>query len=151
MSRDRILILMADDDEEDCLLTRDALSESGAPIEFATVPDGEQLLAYLRNEGPYAAAPRPQLVLLDLNMPRLDGREALRAIKSDPALRAIPVVVLTTSRAEEDVVRSYQLAANSYISKPVTFAGLVRVMKSLGHYWFDIVDLPGSRANRGRV
>lgn len=84
-------------------------------------------------------------------MPRLDGREALRAIKSDPALRAIPVVVLTTSRAEEDVVRSYQLAANSYISKPVTFAGLVRVMKSLGHYWFDIVDLPGSRANRGRV
>ena len=110
--------------------------------------DGEELLDYLRRRGKYAdpkESPRPGLVLLDLNMPRKDGREALREIKSDPKLRDIPVVVLTTSKAEEDIARSYNLGVNSYITKPVKFSALVEVMKALGKYWFEIVELPGPR------
>jgi CheY-like chemotaxis protein len=138
-----VTILMADDDEEDCLMARDALQESRILNDLRIVHDGEQLLDYLYRRGRFASdAPRPGLILLDLNMPRMDGREALQAIKSDPALRAIPVVVLTTSKAEEDIVRSYELAANSFITKPVTFAGLVDVMRDVGHYWLEIVDLP---------
>ena len=142
-----VTILMADDDEEDCLLTREALAESRLLNDLRIVHDGEELLEYLRRRGRYANAdaPRPGLILLDLNMPRKDGREALREIKADPALCAIPVVVLTTSQADEDIVRSYQLAASSYITKPVNFEGLVEVMRELGHYWFDIVDLPPLR------
>ena len=106
---------------------------------------------YLHRRGKYAdpsQAPRPGLILLDLNMPRKDGREALREIKADPDLRTIPVVVLTTSKAEEDIVRSYTFGASSFITKPVTFDGLVEVMKTLGRYWFHIVDLPLERSGR---
>lgn len=138
----RLLILMADDDEEDCMLTRDALEESrlNNPIEF--VHDGEELMAYLRHEGQYANAPRPGMILLDLNMPRKSGREALAEIKSDPELRSIPVIVLTTSKDEADIYGSYNLGANSYITKPVSFQSMVEKITSLGQYWFEIVELP---------
>jgi CheY-like chemotaxis protein len=142
-----IVILLADDDPDDCVLAREALEESRLANELHTVGDGEELLAYLRRTDAYAdpgSSPRPGLILLDLNMPRKDGREALREIKADPALRSIPVVVLTTSRAEEDVYRTYDLGVSSFVSKPVTFEGLVHVMKVLGRYWFEIVELPGS-------
>ena len=141
----RIVILLADDDDEDCSLVRDALVESRVRNEVHRVADGEELMEYLRRSGRYAGStrvPRPGLILLDLNMPRKDGREALGEIKSDPHLRQIPVVVLTTSKAEEDLFRSYDLGANSYIAKPVSFEGLVDVMRALGRYWIEIVDLP---------
>lgn len=142
---DWINILMADDDEDDQLLAREALAENRLANLIHFVTDGEQLLAYLRNQTPYedrAAYPRPGLILLDLNMPRMDGREALREIKADPELRTIPIVVLTTSKAEEDIIRTYDLGANSYITKPVSFEGLIEVMGSLGGYWLGIVQLP---------
>lgn len=146
MKRDieAIVILMADDDPEDAMLARDALAESRLANTLNVVEDGEQLLDYLYQRGKFNSgnAPRPGLILLDLNMPRLDGREALARIKSDPDLRRIPVVVLTTSKAEEDVFRSYDLGANSYITKPVTFDSLVSVVRSLAEYWFGIVMLP---------
>jgi CheY-like chemotaxis protein len=112
------------------------------------VEDGEQLMNYLHRRGKYDTdnAPRPGLILLDLNMPRKDGREALREIKSDPVLRSIPVVVLTTSKAEEDICRTYDLGVNSFITKPVTFEGLVAVMKGIGRYWLEIVELPATSA-----
>lgn len=140
-----IVILMADDDPEDVMLARDALAESRLANTLNVVSDGEELLDYLYHRGKYndSNAPRPGLILLDLNMPRLDGREALSRIKGDAALRRIPVVVLTTSKAEEDVFRSYDLGANSYITKPVTFDSLVNVVRSLAEYWFGIVLLPG--------
>jgi CheY-like chemotaxis protein len=139
-----ITILMADDDEEDCLMAKEALRECRIVNDLRFVHDGEELMEYLRRRGPHADAPRPGLILLDLNMPRMDGREALKEIKSDPELRVIPVIVLTTSKAEEDIVRSYQLNANSFITKPVTFGGLVDVMRDLGRYWLEIVDLPAA-------
>jgi CheY-like chemotaxis protein len=141
-----ITILVADDDLEDCLLIKDAMAESRLANDLRFVHDGEELLDYLNRRGRYAepgSAPAPGLVLLDLNMPRMDGREALREIKGDPALHKIPVVILTTSKAEEDICRSYDLGVNSYIAKPVTFTGLVEVMRALGRYWFEIVALPG--------
>ncbi len=151
MSKDikAIVILMADDDPEDVMLARDALAESRLANVLNVVQDGEQLLDYLHQKGKYneANAPRPGLILLDLNMPRLDGREALARIKSDASLRRIPVVVLTTSKAEEDVFRSYDLGANSYITKPVTFDSLVNVVRGLAEYWFGIVMLPGDDAS----
>jgi CheY-like chemotaxis protein len=139
-----ITILLADDDEEDCEFAKEALEESRLLNELHVVHDGAKLLEFLRHEGRYAEErpPRPDLILLDLNMPRLDGRQALEVMKNDPVLRAIPVVVLTTSRAEEDIFRSYDLGASSFITKPVTFAGLVEVMKTLGRYWVQIVELP---------
>ncbi len=140
-----IVILLADDDEEDRMLACDALAESRLSNEIGCVTDGEELMDYLHRRGkhaPPALAPRPGLILLDLNMPKKDGREALREIKSDPNLRQIPVVVLTTSKAEEDIYRCYDSGASSFISKPVTFDGLVDVMKGLDKYWFEIVDLP---------
>ncbi|HEX8831540.1 MAG TPA: response regulator, partial [Longimicrobium sp.] len=133
-------ILMADDDEDDRLLATEALAESRLSNELRCVEDGVELMDYLHRRGRYAppaSAPRPGLILLDLNMPRKDGREALREIKSDPLLRSIPVVVLTTSRADEDIARSYDLGANSYIAKPVTFEGLVDVVRALGRYWIE--------------
>jgi CheY-like chemotaxis protein len=142
-----ITILLADDDPDDRLLARQALEENRLANDLRCVEDGEELLEYLWQRGRYAApgaAPRPGLILLDLNMPKKDGREALREIKTDPALKHIPVVVLTTSKAEEDIYRSYNLGVNSYITKPVTFASLVDVMKTLGRYWFEIVELPQS-------
>ena len=140
-----ILILLADDDADDRMLAREALAESRLANELRTVEDGEELMAYLTRRGRYAdpaLSPRPGLILLDLNMPRKDGREALREIKANPALRQIPVVILTTSKAEEDIYRSYDLGVNSFISKPVSFEGLVAVMRTLGRYWFEIVELP---------
>lgn len=143
--RNHIVILLADDDEEDRMLICDALTESRLSNSIFCVTDGEELIDYLHRRGkfiPPALAPRPGLILLDLNMPKMDGREALREIKSDPNLRQIPVVVLTTSKADEDINRSYDSGASSFISKPVTFEGLIDVMKELGRYWFEIVDLP---------
>ena len=141
-----ITILMADDDPDDQMMTRHALERNRLMNDLRFVEDGEQLMQYLRREGAYAkpgSAPRPGLILLDLNMPRKDGRQALAEIKSDPALRCIPVIALTTSRAEEDVLRSYDLGANSYITKPVTLDELVDTMKLIGQYWLGIVALPG--------
>ena len=140
-----ITILMADDDQDDCLLVRDAFVQSRLANDLHFVANGEDLMDYLYHRGAYAdraQSPQPGLILLDLNMPRKDGREALHEIKSDPKLRSIPVVVLTTSKAEEDIVRSYNTGANSFITKPVTFEGLVDLIKSLGEYWFEIVELP---------
>ncbi|MFY0529003.1 response regulator [Archangium gephyra] len=143
--RKLVTILMADDDMDDREFARTAMQESRLMNELRFVEDGEELLDYLYRRGAYAdpkSSPRPGLILLDLNMPRKDGREALREIKSDPALRQIPVVVLTTSKAEEDILRSYDLGANCFISKPVTFDGLVEVVKILDKHWFQIVELP---------
>ena len=140
-----ITILLADDDADDRMMAADALAESRLANDLRMVEDGEDLMDYLHRRGRYSEpsdAPRPGLILLDLNMPRKDGREALREIKSDPALRQIPVVVLTTSKAEEDILRSYDLGANCFISKPVTFDGLVEVVKILDKHWFQIVELP---------
>lgn len=139
------MILMADDDPDDRLLTKQALDESRVANEFYTVGDGEELMDYLCRRGKYSdekKSPRPGVILLDLNMPKKSGREALQEIKSNAELRRIPIVILTTSKAEEDIFRSYDLGANSFISKPVTFDGLVEAMKSLGKYWFEIVELP---------
>ncbi|WP_434390820.1 response regulator [Melittangium boletus] len=136
---------MADDDPDDRELALTAIQESRLVNELRFVEDGEELMQYLRREGRYREpkdAPRPGLILLDLNMPRKDGREALREIKSDPVLKHIPVVVLTTSKAEEDILRSYGLGANCFITKPVTFEGLVDVVKVLDRHWLQIVELP---------
>lgn len=139
-----ITILMADDDADDRLLSKDALKEARLSNKMDFVEDGEELMDYLYHRGKYAEQqpPMPGLILLDLKMPKKDGRTALKEIKFDPKLRSIPIVILTTSKAEEDIVRTYDLGANSYITKPVTFEGLVEVMKVLGKYWFQIVELP---------
>jgi CheY-like chemotaxis protein len=140
-----ITILLADDDPDDRKLTHDAFMENRLANEFHAVEDGEELLAYLYRRGKYESLrgePLPGLILLDLNMPRKDGREALKEIKADPDLRRIPIVVLTTSKAEEDIVRSYDLGVNSYVTKPVTFKSLVELIKVLGRYWFEVVELP---------
>ena len=140
-----ITILMADDDPDDCMLAKEALEENRLANGLRFVGDGEELMDYLYRRDKYkepAAAPRPGMILLDLNMPRKDGREALKEIKADPDLRRIPVVILTTSKAEEDILRTYDLGASSFITKPVTFESLVEVMKTLAKYWFEIVELP---------
>ncbi len=140
-----ITILMADDDADDRMMTKEAFEESHLANDLRFVEDGVELLDYLQRRGRYAdpaASPRPGLILLDLNMPKKDGREALEEIKQDPALRSIPVVVLTTSKEEEDIHRSYALHVNSYITKPVTFESLVAVVRALGKYWLEIVELP---------
>jgi two-component system, response regulator len=141
----RITILLAEDDADDRLLVKEALAEGRVLNDLRSVEDGEELLDYLRRQGRYAdpeESPRPGLVLLDLNMPRKDGREALREIKADPDLKRIPVVVMTTSKAEEDVLHSYDLGANSYVTKPVTFERLVELMRVMGRYWIEFVELP---------
>ena len=146
-SRKSITVLIADDDAEDRSQMIEAWRESHFANDIRTVEDGEDLMAYLERKGKYedpALSPRPGLILLDLNMPRLDGREALRAIKANAHLKDIPVVVLTTSSAEEDIYRSYRLGVNSFISKPVTFGSLLELTQELGHYWFEIVELPES-------
>lgn len=140
-----ITILIADDDAEDRMMIREALVESLVANDIREVADGEELLDYLHRRGKYADAaesPTPGLVLLDLNMPRKDGREALREIKTDPTLRRLPVIVLTTSKAEEDIYRTYDLGVSSFITKPVSFSALVDIMKTIGKYWFEIVELP---------
>jgi CheY-like chemotaxis protein len=148
MTPKSIVILMADDDADDRLLAKDALTECRLANDLHFVEDGEELLEYLQRRGKYSSmadAPRPGLILLDLNMPKKDGREALKEIRSDPELRKIPVVVLTTSKADTDIGCIYELGANSFISKPVSFDSLVEVMKILGRYWFEIVELPGKK------
>lgn len=142
-----ITILLADDDPEDRMLAREALEESRVANKLDTVVDGEDLMDYLNRRGAYESMkgnPLPGLILLDLNMPRKDGREALREIKGDPHLRRIPVVVLTTSQAEEDIYRTYDLGVNSFITKPVTFDQLVEVIKAVSRYWVEFVELPRS-------
>ena len=140
-----IVILMADDDADDRLLAKDALTECRLANDLHFVENGEELIEYLQRRGKFASladAPRPGLILLDLNMPKKDGREALKEIRADPEFKKIPVVVLTTSKADTDIGVIYELGANSFISKPVSFDSLVEVMKILGRYWFEIVELP---------
>ncbi|HXP87299.1 MAG TPA: response regulator [Bryobacteraceae bacterium] len=151
MSREprAITILCADDDPEDRLLMQEAWQESRVANRLDFVEDGEELMDYLHRRGKYASpegATLPGLILLDLNMPRKDGREALKEIKSSPGLRSIPVVVLTTSKAEADILRAYDLGVNSFIVKPVTFKSLVDLTLAFSKYWFEIVELPPSEA-----
>ena len=140
-----ITILMADDDADDRQMTLEAFNESRLANDLRFVEDGAELMDYLYRRGKYsdpAKSPRPGLILLDLNMPKKDGRESLREIKADPRLRNIRIVVMTTSKAEEDIIRTYELGAESYVTKPVTFASLVDVVRTLGKYWLEIVELP---------
>jgi CheY-like chemotaxis protein len=144
-TRRTVTILLADDDPDDRFLTEEALKESRLINDVRAVEDGEELMDYLYRRGKYKSpesSPKPGLILLDLNMPKKDGREALREIKSDNSLRHIPIVVLTTSKAEEDIFRSYDLGVNSFITKPVSFDALVNIMRAIGRYWFEIVELP---------
>ena len=146
------VILLADDDPDDRDMTRKALAKNQLANELYTVIDGEELMDFLCHRGkfaPPALSPRPGLILLDLNMPRLDGREALKVIKADPLLRRIPVVVMSTSKAEQDVVAAYDLGSNSFITKPMTFASLVEITMMLGKYWFDVVTLPPGHGSEG--
>ena len=140
-----ITILLSDDDPDDRKLTQDAFAENRLANILHCVEDGEELMDYLHRRGKYdnlRGESLPGLILLDLNMPRKDGREALKEIKADPELRRIPIVVLTTSKAEEDILRTYDLGVNSYVTKPVTFKSLVELIKVLGRYWFEVVELP---------
>jgi CheY-like chemotaxis protein len=145
MERKSVTILIADDDPDDRLMTKEALEETFLVNELKFVEDGVELLAYLRRQGKFSdeqKSPRPGIILLDLNMPKIDGREALKVIKSDPELKSIPIVVLTTSKADEDIVKTYDLGVNCFISKPVSFSEFVEVTRTLGNYWFEIVQLP---------
>lgn len=135
-------ILLVEDNPGDVELTREAMEDAKLTNTLHVVQDGVEAMKFLRRQGAYADSPRPDMILLDLNLPRKDGREVLAEIKSDDSLRIIPVIVLTTSRAEEDILKSYQLNANSYISKPVDFAGFARVVRSLQSFWFSVVILP---------
>lgn len=143
--KEHITILMADDDPDDCLMTKEALEELGLANSLYFVEDGEELMDYLYHRGKYVdpdTSPFPGLILLDLNMPKKDGREALKEIKEDPKLMRIPVVVLTTSNTQEDIYRTYNLGVNSFITKPVSFEGLVDIMMTISKYWLEIVALP---------
>ena len=149
--RASITILMADDDADDRLMMKEALEENRLANDLRFVEDGEELMDYLLRRGAFVSAeksPRPGLILLDLNMPRKDGREALQEIKNHPDLKSIPVIVLTTSKAEEDVYRTYNLGVNSFVAKPVTFDSLVTIVRDLGRYWFELVELPGPRGEQ---
>jgi two-component system response regulator len=140
-----ITILMADDDPDDRQMTREAFEESRLANDLRFVEDGAELMDYLCRRNQYTdpdTSPRPGLILLDLNMPKKDGRQALSEIKANPNLRNIRVVVMTTSKAEEDILRTYDLGASSYVTKPVTFSALVDVITTMGRYWLEIVELP---------
>lgn len=141
------IVLYADDDPEDRMLAQDAFEDSQIDGQLRFVEDGEELLAYLHRRAPFSDEeqnPLPRFILLDLNMPRKDGREVLREIKTHEKLRHIPVIILTTSRAEEDIANAYGLGSNSFITKPVTYEQLVEVMRQLGSYWLDTVELPSA-------
>jgi CheY-like chemotaxis protein len=146
-----ITILLADDDEDDRLITQHAFARHHLANDLRFVVDGEDLMDFLHRRGKYGQAPRPGLILLDLNMPKKDGREALKEIKADPSLRKIPVVILTTSGEEEDILKTYDLGANSYIRKPVGFEALVKIIDTLGTYWFQVVELPSVKADDSRA
>ncbi|MDW7675654.1 MAG: response regulator [Bacillota bacterium] len=142
---DPIVILLIEDDEDDYMLTKEALKESRLKNDMVWVRDGQEAMDYLLREGDYQDSsnwPMPELVLLDLNLPKKDGREVLAEIKTNPVIRHIPVVVLTTSKAEEDIIKSYDLGGNSFIQKPVSFDKFVETMKAIGRYWFEVVALP---------
>ncbi|MEM1093074.1 MAG: response regulator [Bacteroidota bacterium] len=144
-NRDPVKILLAEDDPDDQLLTIRALKNSRLANTINVVEDGEELMDYLYRRGKYtdpATAPRPGVILLDLNMPRKDGREALSEIKQDPELRRIPVIVLTTSEAEQDILQTYDLGVNAFVTKPVSFNGLTKAIQVIGDFWFEIVRLP---------
>ena len=136
-------VLLVDDDPGDTLMIREAFEHNKVSNALACVADGVQAMQYLRREGEYADAARPDLILLDLNLPRKDGREVLAEIKSDPVLATIPVVVLTTSHAEEDVLKSYQLHANAYVTKPVDFERFIEVVRQIDEFFVTVVKLPG--------
>ncbi|MBL7779801.1 MAG: response regulator [Saprospiraceae bacterium] len=141
----KVTILIADDDDDDRLMTREAFEEVRILNEIFFVKDGVELIDYLFRKGKFESpdhSPRPGLILLDLNMPRMDGLEALNIIKKDHYLRSIPVTIFTTSKAEEDIVRSYNLGVNCFITKPVTYTGLVEVVRQLNSFWFELVELP---------
>jgi CheY-like chemotaxis protein len=138
-----IEVLLVEDDPGDVLMTREAFQDYKLHNQLHVVNDGEQAMAFLRQEGEYAGRPRPDLVLLDLNLPRMDGRQVLHAIKSDPELSSIPVVVLTTSEAEDDVLRSYSLHANAYVTKPVDFERFIDVVRQIDDFFVTVVRLPG--------
>jgi CheY-like chemotaxis protein len=140
---DVVDVLLVEDDDGDVLMTREAFEHHKIRNKLHVVQDGEEALQFLHREGPYADAPRPGLILLDLNLPRRDGREVLAELKADPELRVIPVVVLTTSEAEEDIVRSYSLHANAYVSKPVDFDRFIDVIRQIDDFFVTVVKLPG--------
>ena len=147
-----VTILMADDDRDDRQMTKEAFEAAHLTNDLRFVEDGVELLDYLNRRGKYtdpATSPRPSILLLDLNMPRKDGREALKELKADPKFRSIRVIILTTSKAEEDIIRTYDLSATSYITKPVTFAALVDVVATLGKYWLEIVELADNGDAKG--
>ncbi len=144
--RKQATILMVDDDEDDCILVGEALRESGFPATLHFVGDGVELMNYLRGRDKYVDTPQPDLILLDLNMPRKDGREALKEIKSDPGLRCIPVVILTTSKEERDIHFCYDAGASAFITKPGAFEDLARALGTLSIFWFKVVSLPPKAA-----
>ena len=151
-----ISVLLVEDDPDDVFLTRQAIERNKLHLDLHVVSDGVEALAYLRQEGDFAGAERPDLILLDLNLPRLDGRAVLEQVKGDERLRDIPVVVLTTSQAEEDVLRSYHLHANCYVTKPIDLEQFRKVVADIEHFWFTVVRLPsrsadGARGGAGRV
>ncbi|HYO95990.1 MAG TPA: response regulator [Polyangiaceae bacterium] len=151
MHKRPITIMMADDDADDRSMTAEALQEAHVLNELITFEDGSSLMECLQGRGSFqeqGPGHLPALILLDLNMPRMDGREVLQALKADPRLRHIPAVVLTTSKVEEDIVRSYELGASSFIRKPVTFGALVETLKSFGRYWLEVVELPAEHVSR---
>jgi CheY-like chemotaxis protein len=137
-----IEILLVEDSPGDIRLTREALRDTKVANRLHVVTDGEEALAFLRHEPPHAGVPTPDLVLLDLNLPKKDGREVLAEVKSDPALRKIPVVVLTTSQAEQDIIESYELHANCYVTKPVDLEQFVQIVMAIENFWFTVVKLP---------
>lgn len=141
----KISILLAEDDDDDYLLTKEAFKEAKLINELYRVKDGEELMKFLLHQGQHVHSPRPMIILLDLNMPRKSGREALKEIKSNESLKNIPVIILTTSKADEDILLSYQLGCNSFIRKPVSFERFVEMVKTFQHYWLEIVELPPSR------
>ena len=144
MNGQPIQILMIEDNEGDVLLTTEAFKSAKVANKLSVVRDGVEAMDFLRRKGEFASAPRPDLILLDLNLPRRDGRQVLADIKSDPQLRLIPVVVLTSSKAEQDVLKVYELHANCYIVKPVDFNNLMEVVKSIENFWLTVVKLPPS-------
>jgi CheY-like chemotaxis protein len=135
-------VLLVEDSAAEARLAREALSETAFPVELHVASDGAQAMDFLRRQGAYRDAPRPHLVLLDLNLPRTDGREVLRDIKEDEELRSIPVVVLTTSQAPSDILRAYELYANCYIQKPLELDGFIQIVKSIHRYWLQTAELP---------
>ena len=144
-------LLLADDDPDDCLLIKEALEESRLVVDLHSVEDGEELVDYLHRRGKYTNpddSPHPDLILLDLKMPRKSGHQALEEIKRNSELKYIPIVVLTTSKAEEDIVRAYGSGANSFIVKPTSFGALIEAMNTLGGYWFELTTLPPGRIGR---